>query len=69
MALWCKHQNLLRDTVVFWSCGEQLSEDATAAGQGWSSQQLVVLDASLVNDQATQVGAAGGDGGWVMVRS
>ena len=63
MTLWCKHQNLPRDTVLFFAAGrgrlDALDADATAAGQGWSPGQLVVLDALLAADEAAQVGFLG----------
>jgi hypothetical protein len=54
MTLWCKHQNLPRDSVLFFSAGP-LDSDATAAGHGWSPGELVVLDALLATDEAAQV--------------
>ena len=64
MTLWCKHQNLPRDSVLFFSAAGSLDSDATAAGHGWSPGELVVLDALLATDEAAQVGPRFGAPFW-----
>ena len=65
MTLWCKHQNLPRDTVRFFVSSGPLEWDATAAGQGWSPGELVVLDALAMEEVLRLLGSFGWDfSGW-----